>query len=127
MLQLDLYRYLGYPQEAREVIEAESRRWLDFDRRERAALQDLLLANVSPNLHANRSETLARREAAAAATPDVIQVMRAGQVIVRKGDEIDAVAARFINEMLGGKGRFSFLLPAPGPAPAARARRGRRC
>jgi hypothetical protein len=114
VLQLDLYRYLGYPQETREVIEAESRRWLDFDRRERAALQDLLLANVTPNLHANRSETLARREAAAAATPDVIQIMRAGQVIVRKGDEIDAVAARFINEMLGGKGRFSFLLPALG-------------
>ena len=114
VLQLDLYRYLGYPQEAREVIEAETRRWLDFERRERAALQELLLANVSPNLHANRSETLVRREAAAAATPDVVQRISAGQVIVRKGDEIDAVAARFINEMLGGKGRFSFLLPTAG-------------
>ena len=38
VLQLDLYRYLGYPLEVREVIEAETRRWLDFDRRERAAL-----------------------------------------------------------------------------------------
>jgi len=114
MLQLDLYRYLGYPLEVREVIEAESRRWLDLDRRQRAALQELLLANVPPNLHLNRSETLARREAAAAATPDVFQRMRAGQVIVRKGDEIDATAARFVNEMLGGKGRFSFLLPASG-------------
>jgi putative nucleotidyltransferase with HDIG domain len=113
-LQLDLFRYLGYPQEVRELIDAETRRWLDFDRRERAALQELLVANVSPNLHANRSETLARREAAAATTLDVVQRMRAGQVIVRKGDEIDAVAARFINQMLGGKGRFSFLLPAVG-------------
>jgi putative nucleotidyltransferase with HDIG domain len=114
MLQLDLYRYLGYPQEVREVIEAESRRWLDLDRRERAALQELLLVNVTPNLHPNRSETLARREAAAAATPDVFQRIRAGQVIVRKGDAIDATAARFINGMMGGKGRFSFLLPAIG-------------
>ncbi|HVR27932.1 MAG TPA: HDIG domain-containing protein [Thermoanaerobaculia bacterium] len=114
MLQVDLYRYLGYPEEAREMIEAESRRWLDFDRRERAALQELLLANVSPNLHQNRSESLARREAAAAATPEVFQRIRAGQVIVRKGDEIDATAARFINEMLGGKGPLSFLMPAAG-------------
>jgi putative nucleotidyltransferase with HDIG domain len=114
MHQLDLYRYLGYPQEAREVIEAESRRWLDLDRRERAALQELLLVNVSPNLHLNRSETLLRRETAAAATPDVFQRIKAGQVIVRKGDEIDATAARFINEMLGDTRGISVLLPAAG-------------
>jgi putative nucleotidyltransferase with HDIG domain len=114
MLQLDLYRYLGYPQEALEAIESESRRWLDFDRQERAELVELLVANASPNLHPNRSETLARRDAAAAATPDVFQRIRAGQVIVRRGDEIDATAARFINEMLGDEGRFSFVLPAAG-------------
>lgn len=113
-LQLDLYRYLGYPEEVQEVIEAESRRWLDLSRHERALVEDFLMANISPNLHPNRSETLARQAAAAEGTAPVFQRQRAGQVIVRKGDEIDATAAELINAMLGGKSRLNLLIPAAG-------------
>jgi putative nucleotidyltransferase with HDIG domain len=112
--QLDLYRYLAYPDEVRELIVAESQRWRDLERSQRAQIQAFLLANASPNIHLNRSETLARRQAEAEATAPVFQRARAGQVIVRRGDEIDATAAHFINEMIGGRSRMSLVLPMAG-------------
>ena len=113
-LQLDVYRYLDFPAEVQEQIETESRRWLDHDRGERKLLREFLFSNITPNVFLNRSESLARQEEAAQATPAVFQRRGPGQVIVRKGDQIDQVGMRFINQMMGRKSALSLLLPSAG-------------
>lgn len=92
----DLYDYLAYPEEVRELVESEVRGWERLSPNERRTLGDLLVANLLPNLYPNRSETLLRQEAAAEATSPSFNQIRKGQMIVRKGDEIDATAARII-------------------------------
>jgi len=100
-VQLDLFENLGYPGEAREFFESEVRGWSGFSSQERRLLVDLLLENLTPNLLLNRSETLVRQAAAAAAVGQVFNQIRKGQVIVRKGDPIDAAHARIIAQMRG--------------------------
>lgn len=108
--QLDLYDYLDYPDDVREVLAVELRSWSDYPPSERAQLLELLLANLNPNLHLNQSETVRRKEAAAAAVEQVYNRVRRGQVIVRKGDQIDPRAAAVIGELAGGSNRGSRLL-----------------
>ncbi len=113
-VQLDLFRVVGFPEEARELIDIESRRWTDLSRSERQAMSDWLFQSLSPNLYLNRSETQARRDAAANATVPVFRRIRAGQIIVRKGDEIDATAALFINGAYGRRRTVEVALPMLG-------------
>ncbi len=97
----DLFDHLGYPDELREFLENEVRDWPGLSADERRAVVDLLVANIPPNLHSNRSETLARREAAAAATAPAFNRISKGEVIVRKGDRVDAATAQLIAEVSG--------------------------
>jgi putative nucleotidyltransferase with HDIG domain len=110
--QLDIYDYLDYPDEVREALAPQVRSWSDYPADHRAVLLEFLLANISPNLHLNQSETVSRQEDAAAAVEQVFNRVRKGQVIVRKGDQVDAQAAATIAELAGGGRRGARLLPA---------------
>src|SRR6185436_3839538 len=66
------------------------------------------------NLLPNRSETLARQEAAAAGAGQVFNQIRKGQVIVRKGDVIDEADARAIAQMRGERRLLQQLPPLAG-------------
>jgi putative nucleotidyltransferase with HDIG domain len=81
---------------------------------QRAVLLDFLAQNVSPNVHLNQCETLHRRMDAAAAVEAVYNRVRKGQVIVRKGDPIDAAAATLMAELAGGRDARSQILPLLG-------------
>jgi putative nucleotidyltransferase with HDIG domain len=100
-VQLDLFGPLGYPEEARGMLESEIGDWSGYSSEDRRILVDLLLANLPANLLPNRSETLARRDAAAAGAGVVFNQVRKGQVIVRKGDVIDEGDAYAIAQMRG--------------------------
>ncbi|HEV2856699.1 MAG TPA: HDIG domain-containing protein [Thermoanaerobaculia bacterium] len=100
-LHLDLFENVGYPGEARDFFESEVRGWSGYTSQERRLLVDLLLENLTPNLLLNRSETLQRQAAAAAGVGQVFNQVRKGQVIVRKGDVVDAAHARIIAQMRG--------------------------
>jgi putative nucleotidyltransferase with HDIG domain len=100
-VRLDLYAYLGYPDEVREFLRQELEDWPGVQPRDRQALRELVTANLAPNLNLNRSETLSRRAAAVAATEPVYSQVLEGQVIVRKGDRIDAAAARLLRAISG--------------------------
>jgi putative nucleotidyltransferase with HDIG domain len=94
---LDLYDYLSYPDEVRDLAEAEVRDWPGLSIAERRLLVAFLEANLSPNLHFNKGESVKRQEEAALATPPSFTQVRRGRVIARKGDELDASAVRLIN------------------------------
>lgn len=100
-VHFDLFDHLGYPGEAREFLDSEIGDWSGYTTRERGLLADLLFDNLTINLLPNRSETLDRSEAAAAGAGRVFNQIRKGQVIVRKGDVVDAVDARVIAQMRG--------------------------
>ncbi|HWM94218.1 MAG TPA: HDIG domain-containing protein [Thermoanaerobaculia bacterium] len=100
-IHFDLFNHLGYPGETREFLDAEIGDWSGYTSRERRLLTDLLFDNLSINLLPNRSETLDRSEAAAAGAGQVFNQIRKGQVIVRKGDVVDAAEARVIAQMRG--------------------------
>ena len=110
----DLYDHLGYPDELRDFLEAEVRDWLGLTAAERQAMVELMLTNVPPNLHPNRSETLARREVAAAETTPSFNRISKGEVIVRKGDRVDAATAQLIAELTGRRRWSERLLPMAG-------------
>ncbi|MEA2691004.1 MAG: cyclic-di-AMP phosphodiesterase PgpH [Acidobacteriota bacterium] len=109
-VQLDLFNHLGYPDELRDSLETEVRAVTGLSAADRRILVDLLFDNLQPNLHLNRSETLARREAAAGGAGQVFTQISKGQVIVRKGDQINATAARVISQMRGDR-RLGHQLP----------------
>lgn len=112
-IHFDLFDYLGYPGEARDFFDSETRGWRGYTAEERRVLADLLVDNLPPNLLPNRSETLARQDAAAAGVGRVFNQIRKGQVIVRKGDPIDAGEARIIAQMRGQR-QFRRQLPPLG-------------
>ena len=112
--QLDLYDYLDYPDELREVLSVEVRSWSDYSAEDRSLLLELLATNLAPNLHLNQSETLRRQEAAASGIEQVYNRVRRGQVIVRKGDEVGPRAAALITELAGRRRVASRLLPMLG-------------
>jgi putative nucleotidyltransferase with HDIG domain len=97
----DLFDHVGYPGEARDLFETEVRSWGGLSVPDRRLLVDLLAESAPPNLLLNRSETLLRQDSAAAGVGQVFNQIRQGQVIVRKGDPIDAVHARIIAQMQG--------------------------
>ena len=109
-VHIDLFDHLGYPGEVRDFFESEVRSWGGYTSQERRILADLLVDNAPPNLSLNRSETLMRQDAAAASVGQVFNQIRQGQVIVRKGDLIDAAHARIIEQMRGER-RFESQIP----------------
>jgi len=110
----DLYDHLEYPVEVRDYLEAEVGDWRDLTAAQRRAVVELLMANLPSNLSPNRKETLERQEAAANATAPVFKQIRRGQVIVRKGDQIDPAASRVIAEITGKTRLAGQLLPVVG-------------
>ncbi|HYG62524.1 MAG TPA: HDIG domain-containing protein [Thermoanaerobaculia bacterium] len=100
-VQVDLFDYLSYPDEVRDLVEAEVRDWSGLGAAERTLLVSLLVENIPANLYLNRSETLARQEAVAAEVGQVFNQIRKGQVIVRKGDVISAADAQAISQIRG--------------------------
>jgi|GEM_PF-130443 len=109
-VQVNLFDHLGYPDEARDFLESQVRGWSGLTAAERRRLVNFLVENLSPNLHLNRSETLARRDLAEAAAGQVYIQIRKGQVIARKGDVIDDAKARLI-ELMRGRGPSRSRLP----------------
>jgi putative nucleotidyltransferase with HDIG domain len=110
-LHVDLFDHLGYPGEVRDFLESEVRGWSGYKVAERGLLVDLMQENLPTNLLLNRSETLARRDAAAAGAGQVFNQIRRGQVIVRQGDVIDAGDARAIAQMRNER-RFVQRIPS---------------
>ena len=110
----DPYDRLGYPDEVREFIGSQVRSWQGLSARERREVVDLLVANVTPNLHRNRTETERRREAAAGAVEPLYTRVRKGQVIVRKGDEVSAAEAEAIARLTGRSPLHERVLPLLG-------------
>ncbi len=96
--QVDLFGYLEFPGEVRDLVEREVRAW-SLRSQDRNLVVDFVVANVGPNLHPNPSETQRRQDAAAEAVEQVFNRVLAGQIIVRKGDTIDQRAAEIIEEL----------------------------
>ncbi len=108
-LQFDLFGYRGYPVEVESYLEEEVARWDGWSRDDRETVVGFLMVNLAPNIYLNRSETQQRRDRAAEAVEPVFNQIRAGQVIVRKGDEVDAEAIRLLREMTGSERRLTVL------------------
>ncbi len=100
-VQVNLFENLGYPDETRDYLESEVRGWSGLTAGERRLLVVFLVDNLAPDLHLNRSETLARRDLAEAAAGEVYTQIRKGQVIARKGDVIDEAKAKVLGTMRG--------------------------
>ncbi len=112
--QLDLYRYLDYPEQVKAVVELDVGGWDSFRKRQRQILVELIMANLTPNLTANSSETLKLRNEAADAVGSVSHNIRKGEVIVRKGGRVDEVNARAIAQMAGTRDSRRLLLTGLG-------------
>jgi hypothetical protein len=113
-VHLDLYKFLNYPDQVREILERELLAWNGYGSEDRERLTEFLLANIEPNLTPNSSATLELRQAAAAEVGTVAQTIRKGEVIVRRGERVDALAARAIEEMAGTRDIGRLLLTGLG-------------
>lgn len=111
---VDLYGHLDYPEEARSFLVSEARRWPGYGVKARNQLVDLLFRNVAPNLNPNQSDTRARRQAAASATPTVFTQVLEGQVLLRRGDTVTPFAARAVEEIARLRAPRGHLLPILG-------------
>ncbi len=108
-VQFDLFGYREYPVEVQDYLEGEVGRWPGWSRVEREVVVDFLMVNLAPNVYLNLNETQERRNAAAEAVGPVFNQIRAGQVIVRKGDEFDLEALRLLREMTGSRSSLTLL------------------
>ena len=108
-VQFDLFGYRGYPVEVEAYLEAEAGRWAGWSRADRATVVDFLMVNLAPNVYLNLNETEERRTAAAEDVGPVFNQIRAGQVIVRNGDEVDAEAMRLLGELTGSESDLTLL------------------
>ena len=113
-VELDLYDYLGYPDEMASFYEIEVGRWRGWTRDQRSILTDFLIENTPPNIVENLGETGTRRDAAAQATEAVYTQVRRGQIIARRGDELTAADVRTIEELMGARKRAAQLVPLLG-------------
>ena len=112
--QLDLYRYLDYPEQVKAVVELDVGGWRGFKNRQRQTLVELVMANLTPNLTLNSSETLEAENLAAAGAGEVKHEFRKGEVIVRKGAKVDHVTAGAIVQMAGTRDSQRLLLTGLG-------------
>ncbi len=113
--ELDLYRYVDYPDQVREVVEQDLRSWEGLRRSaDRTLLAGLVMAAIAPNLTLNSSESLAVRQAAAAEVGTVTHTIRKGEVIVRKGERVEELEALAIAEMAGRSEGFELWIAGLG-------------
>ena len=110
-VQFDLFRYRGWD-EVQSYLEAEVGRWGGWSGADRETVVDFLMVNLTPNVYLNLNETQERRDEAAEAIGQAFNEIRAGQVIVRRGDEVDHKAIELLREMTGSE-RRSTLLRSP--------------
>lgn len=99
---VDLFAVLEYPDELRDYLDAQIRPWAGLEPQDRAILNEWLVRNLSPNWIPNRAETLRRQEEAATAVAEAYRQIATGQVIVRRGDRIDAAAAAGLAQLSPG-------------------------
>ncbi len=102
-IQLDLFGYLDYPEQVRETLAQDVRLWTGINGPRRRHLVDFLAANLEPNLTPNNSETLALRQRAVAQVGQVTRSFPKGQVIVRKGDQVDEITALALAALAGSR------------------------
>ncbi len=98
-VQLDLYRYLDYPEQVRQAVERDLLSWDGLTGAERRAFAEVILGNVTPNLTFNSSATLELENRAAETVGIVTHSIRKGEVVVRRGGRVDLIAARAIDAM----------------------------
>ncbi len=108
-VQFDLFGYRGYPFEVRSYLEEEVGRWGGWSRADRERIVDFLMINLTPNVYLNLRETEELRNAAAEAVGQVVNQIRAGQVIVRKGELVDQDDINLLREMTGSEGALTQL------------------
>lgn len=108
-VQFDLYGYRGYPDEVESYLKAEIGRWSGWSRADRDTIVDFLMVNLTPNVYLNLNETQERRKEAADRVSQVFTQVRAGQVIVRKGEEVNQEAASLLQEMMGRERDLTLL------------------
>lgn len=108
-VQFDLFGYRGYPEEVESDLEAEVGRWGGWSRADRERIVDFLMVNLTPNVYLNLSETQELRNAAAEAVGQVVNQIRAGQVIVRKGELVDLEDINLLREMTGSEDALTLL------------------
>lgn len=99
--ELDLYRFLDYPDQVREQIDGSLNGWDSLKARDRRLWSELLLANVEPNLNFNSNATYELQERSALKVGSVTHTFNKGEVIVRKWSEIDELRSRALREMAG--------------------------
>lgn len=97
--ELDLYRYLDYPEQVHQAVEQDLLNWDGLASKERGALGDLIVANIAPNLTFNVAATQELRAAEAKEVGTVTLAISQGEAIVRKGEVVDKAAARAIATM----------------------------
>ena len=108
-VQFDLFGYRGYPDEVESHLEEEVGRWGGWSRDDRERIVDFLMVNLTPNVYLNLSETQELRSAAAEAVGQVVNQIRAGQVVVRKGELVDQEDINLLLEMTGSEGTLTLL------------------
>lgn len=108
-VQFDLFGYRGYPFEVKSYLEEEVGRWGGWSRADRERIVDFLMINLTPNVYLNLRETEELRNAAAQAVGQVVNQIRAGQVIVRKGELVDLDDINLLREMTGSEGALTLL------------------
>lgn len=108
--ELDLFRFLDYPDQVREEIEADLRGWDRLRTADRRVLVDFVLANIAPNLTDNQSETLRARKAAADEIGTVSRSFARGEVIVRKGTRAGELEAQALAQLAGERDLFRLVL-----------------
>lgn len=113
-IERDLSRYLDYPDQVRQAVEQDLLSWDGLSSAERRAMVDLIVANVSPNLTFNVSATRALQDESAASVGTVAHTIRKGEVVVRRGERVDELAARAVAAMAGTRDVSRLLLSGLG-------------
>jgi len=109
---------LGEVLDLRGGVETAARTWLlEYDVIRRSWIKpivDFLAANVGANLVFNRAETAQRVRLAAAQVTERSQVLRRGQVLVRRGDTVTPAVARTLSLMSAQRHDLGTLTNAVG-------------
>ena len=113
-VERDLSRYLDYPDHVRQAVEQDLLSWDGLSSRERRAMVDLIVANVSPNLTFNVAATRSLQDEVASAVGTVAHTIRKGEVVVRRGERVDELAARAVTAMAGTRDVSRLLLSGLG-------------
>ncbi|MEM6793918.1 MAG: HDIG domain-containing metalloprotein [Acidobacteriota bacterium] len=112
--ELDLFRFLSYPDAVRLEISRDLQAWSDLRTRERRAVLELVLAGVTPNINYNSSATLELRRSAGTNVGSVTHLFGKGEVVVRKGERIGDLQAGALRQLAGERDLLGVALGALG-------------